>query len=352
MKRDFYKMIKKKVCFFLVLFFAIAASGCGEVVKAALMADNLKDEVDDLEDKNNGSTQVEPLGSDESNLGDSCQLSESFYPLNSPYKIGGELKFRMPVPGDNVRFAAKALATIDNEELSEDLDRVTTYYAVSDPSAVADGLSPPPPFTPSGSWTVWDGDHLIRAVSENMLDGTTDSSVYFYSGNGDVRVVSDSSAKSYAEFYEDENDGLWVWGRTEYPVLKPYSSKVFKSVEISSDETSWWEIESTFSAGDTEIINTGIGCVEALRVSVTKAEEMTFSDDIDGYANQLTNDDIEKVVTSGYIFVHPILGEVKGELSADIYQKVGDASPIASVVADGVLVDSNLTYLLGSKINN
>ena len=110
--------------------------------------------------------------------------------------------------------------------------------------------------------------------------------------------------------------------------------------------------KSTFSAGDTEIINTGIGCVEVLRVTVTKIEEMKFSDDLVGLAVQLTNDDFEKLVISGNVFVHPILGEVRRQVSVDIYQKRGDFSPIGSAVVIDTLVESNLTYLLGPKVNN
>ena len=351
-KKEFCQMIKKRDGFSLVLLFALSACSGDDVVKAVLLADDLKDDVDDLRDEEDRRTQGEPLGSEESNLGDACQPSESFYALNSPYKTGGEFKFRMPAPGDNKRRAGSISAKDDNEELTEAIDKLITYYVVSDPSTIVDGLVPPPPFTPSGSWNQWDGDQLIRAVSEDMLGGITESSVAFYSGNGDVRLVSDSDAKSYAEFYENEDGGFWVWGRTQLPVLEPFSSKVFRSVEISSDKISWWERESTFSAGDTEIINTGIGCVEVLRVTVTKIEEMKFSDDLVGLAVQLTNDDFEKLVISGNVFVHPILGEVRRQVSVDIYQKRGDFSPIGSAVVIDTLVESNLTYLLGPKVNN
>lgn len=345
-------MIKKRDVFSLVLLFALSACSGDDVVKAVLLADDLKDDVDDLRDEEDRRTQGEALGSEESNLGDACQPSESFYALNSPYKTGGEFKARMPAPGDNMRVAGSISAKVDSEELTEAYDKFQTYNAVSDPSAVVDGISPPPPFTPSGYWNQWDGDHLIRAVSEDMLGGITESSVAFYSGNGDVRLVSDSNGKSYAEFYENEDDRLWVWGKTSLPVLEPYSSKVFRSAEISADESSWTETEITFSAGDTEIINTGIGCVEALRVTITEIDEMKFPDGLAGYTSRLTNDDFEKTITAGYLFVHPILGEVKADVSIEFYDKSDDVSPIASGSGIIVLIDSNLTYLLGSKVNN
>ena len=351
-KKEFCQVIKKRYVFFLVSLFALSACSGGDVVKAALVADNVKDEIDDLRDEEDRRTQGEPTGSEESNLGDACQPSESFYALNSPYKTGGEFKTRMPAPGDNVRGAGSVTVRVGSEELTEAYDKLSTSYAVSDPSSVVDGISPPPPFTPSGSWNQWDGDHLIRSVTEDMLGGITESSVSFYSGNGDVRLVSDSNGKSYAEFYENEDDGFWVWGKTSLPVLEPYSSKVFRSAEISADETSWTETESTFLAGDTEIINTGIGCVEALRVTITRIDEMKFSDDIEGFTSRLTNDDFEKTVGAGYLFVHPILGEVKADVSIEFYDKSDDVLPVASGSGIIVLIDSNLTYLLGSKVNN
>lgn len=71
-KKEFCQMIKKRDVFSLVLLFALSACSGDDVVKAVLLADDLKDDVDDLRDEEDRRTQGEPLGSEESNLGDAC----------------------------------------------------------------------------------------------------------------------------------------------------------------------------------------------------------------------------------------------------------------------------------------
>lgn len=286
----------------------------------------------------------------ESELGDFCLASESYYEFSEDLSSEPNVEMRIPAPGDNKRMVGERTIQTASESSLEERDYTITYYAVNNPSDIVTGDQPP--FSNSGYWYDWDSDHIFTARWESNIDGETSSSVYFYDNLfGRQLVRRNSSNNVYAQLISFSGGDYWVWAMPDIPAFDRFSSNTTNYVELSA--TNYSEISDglvTVAVDTTKIIKTGIGCVEAMKVITNDTLIARAGSGISAFAEDLTNSGPpEKITVDKTDYVHPVLGKVRTEQTIKVYQDDTDNEPIGIGQNRVVLFETNVAYLLPDK---
>lgn len=298
----------------------------------------------------NNSISNTPTTPPKSELGDVCYQNEDYFPYSDGITEDSEIILRTPRAGDSKSYVGVLEIVTAEETISEQEDDTITYFEVNDQSSLI--LNDVPPFSGSGRWNNWDSEHLVTARSVSNIDGTALSSTYLYSGEEGLYLVKSTDGSHHIHEFTIDSDTLLFWGTLSTPPLIPYSSYSENYKVLSSDtQTITHDGVQDLTVGSKAIINTGLGCVEAIKVTVAQSEIARSAGGIDEFFLDLTNaNDPEKTTVAVEKYVHPVLGNIMISQQAEVFQDDSDASPAAIGMKVTVLIDSNIDYLLPEKI--
>jgi len=332
-------MANKTFLLFLV-FFLCACSGGG--------GDDTNNISNSETDSNDQSTNTEPS----TKLGEVCDISDSYYPLPGT-AVQSSYNYRTPKPGDIKKYGVELDGSsvsdegTDNEtkeETNKKYESYTSYYSVSDLSAITPNALPP--FTPSRNWatSVWNNENIILSLTEENSLSTSESSVYLYPNDGTVKTIK-SENDVFAEY--DATNDFWLWGKTTLPKLDTHTTYTVTSKKYDPiNRNQRWNNISNVTVGATSIRMTGIGCIETILVQEDETRVLEFDDLLD----DLINNSIERVDINSTYYIHPDLGAVISLRYEKGYLDQESNSETAVINQTKILSDINFYSDLPTKI--
>lgn len=291
-----------------------------------------------------------PTAPPKSDLGDVCYDNEDYFPYSDGITEDSEIILRIPRAGDSISFAGILEVATAEETISEQEDDTVTYYEVSDQSSLV--LNNIPPFSNGGYWFEWNSETLVTAKSTSNIDGTSLSSTYLYASEFGRYLIKSTDGSHRIHEATIDSGTYEFWGSLNIPPLTAYSSySEFYKVLSSDARTVTEDGVQDITVNSKVIINTGLGCVEAMEVTVARSQVARSVGGIDEFFLDLTNaNNPEKITGSEKKYVHPALGIIRNSQQIEVFQDDSDASPIAIATRETVLIDSNIDYLLPEKI--